>query len=67
MSEKPVEYLNILIKYSIGYESHEMDMEVPVDATDEEIHDMVWEMISERVDFGWEREPHQEHRNTNDA
>lgn len=50
------EYVTIRIKYGIGYGSHETDCEVPKDATDEEIHDIVYDMISERLDFSWERE-----------
>lgn len=54
MSDDP-KYTTINIKYGIGYGTHETDMEVPMDATDEEIHALVWDMLAERLDFGWER------------
>lgn len=50
------EMVRIIIKYSIGYGSHETDLDVPSDMTDDEIQQIVWDMVSERLDFGWERE-----------
>lgn len=52
----PQSMVTIVIKYGIGYGSHETDMDVPVDATDEEIHQMVWDMLAERLDYGWEKQ-----------
>lgn len=49
------EYVNITVKYGIGYGSHETDIDVPASATDEEIHQTIWDMLAERPDFGWER------------
>lgn len=55
MGEKE-EYVLLTIKYGIGYGQHTTDMEVPADASEDEIAQMIFEMLSERLDFSWERE-----------
>lgn len=54
MSEND-EYVLLKIKYGIGYGQHTTDMEVPADASEDEIDQMIFEMLSQRLDFSWER------------
>ena len=49
------EYQTIMIRYGIGYGSHDMDIDVPVNATDDEIEEEVMNAVMERVDYGWNR------------
>lgn len=49
------EYVNVTIKYGIGYGQHETDIDVPKTATDEAVHEIIWDMLAERLDFSWER------------
>lgn len=43
----------IIIKYGIGYGSHETDMEVEDDATEEQIEEWVRDCVMERLDWHW--------------
>ncbi len=46
----------IIVEYSIGYESHTMDLEAEDDMTDAEIEKMVHEFVRERLEWSWKFE-----------
>lgn len=43
----------IIIKYGIGYGSHEIDLELEDDLTDEEIEQSVQDTVMARLDWSW--------------
>jgi hypothetical protein len=46
----------VIVKYGVGYGSHEMDLEFEDAATDEEIESDVEAAVTERLDWSWKLE-----------
>jgi hypothetical protein len=49
------EYQTIIVRYGIGYGTHDLNIEVPANATDYEIEEEVMQAVMERVDYDWDR------------
>lgn len=48
------EYKTVVVTYSVGYGDHTAELDVPLNATEDEINDEVSDFVHERLAWSWE-------------